>query len=103
MKQKDNEVKRQKKEAFRQKLRDIQRSIAEANECAKIMKKNIVFSYQLIGVIPGGFSLNNQPLEEMKNRKEEIQVKVENHENDTCYVWSAEKFTNKLMMMRDVV
>ena len=44
MRSRDQEVKKQKRDAFKQKLSIIQRSIAEANECAKIMKKNITFS-----------------------------------------------------------
>ena len=65
-------MKKQKQDAFLLKMRDIERSIAEANECAKMMKKNICFTYQLIGIIPNNLGLNNQPLEDLKNRKEEI-------------------------------
>jgi hypothetical protein len=41
---KDNEIKKQKQEAIKQQLGTINRSIVEANECAKILRKNIVFS-----------------------------------------------------------
>jgi len=30
-------------------------------------------------------------------------VKVENHNDGCCYLWSSEKFQNKLMMMRELV
>lgn len=39
----------------------------------------------------------------MKNRRNEIQIKVENLESECCYIWSTEKFNDKLLMMRDVV
>jgi hypothetical protein len=39
----------------------------------------------------------------LKNRKDEIQIKVENHENNQIYLWSVEKFQNKLILMRDIV
>lgn len=39
-------------------MRDIERSIAEANECAKMMRKNIYFTYQLIGIIPSNTGFN---------------------------------------------
>lgn len=47
--------------------------------------------------------MSNQPLEDMKNRRNEIQIKVENIDNECCYIWSTEKFNDKLLMMRDVV
>lgn len=39
--QQKNEAKNQ----FKAKIKEIERKIVEANECAKIMKKNISFSY----------------------------------------------------------
>lgn len=39
--QQKNEIKQQ----FKQKIKEVERKIIEANECAKIMKKNISFSY----------------------------------------------------------
>ena len=42
--QKYQEEKKQKREAYKQKLSQIQRSVAEANECARILGRNFVFS-----------------------------------------------------------
>jgi hypothetical protein len=56
----------------------------------------------LFGVIPDSFS-NNKPLDEFKNRRDEIKVKVEDMENEKVYIWSIDKFKDKLDMMKDVV
>jgi hypothetical protein len=53
-------------------------------------------------VIPDNFS-NNRPLDDLKNRREEIKVKVEDMENEKVFIWSVDKFRDKLDMMRDVV
>ena len=39
----------------------------------------------------------------LRNQKEDIQIKVENYENQSCYIWTTSKFQNKLMMMRELV
>ena len=67
------------------------------------MNKNFKFSYQLVGVVSGNFNFNNEPLEELRNRKEEIQIKVENLDDQNCYIWSTDKFQNNLLTMRDIV
>lgn len=100
--QKNDESRKQKKEQLKHKIKDLSRQIAEANECAKILKKDIHFTYQMVGVIPENI-MNSQPLEDLKNRQDDFQIKVENHENENCYIWSTEKFCNKLLMMRDVI
>lgn len=83
-------------------MKDLDRLVAEANECAKLMKKRIYFTTQLFGVIPENFS-NNRPLDDLKNRRDEIKVKVEDLENGSVYIWTVDKFKDKLDMMRDVV
>jgi hypothetical protein len=89
-------------EMLKLKMKDLTRQVAEANESAKILKKNIMFSLQMVGIIPDTM-LSSYPLEDLKNRTGDFMIKVENHDNDQCYMWTTEKFSNKLLMMRDVV
>lgn len=39
----------------------------------------------------------------LKGRKEKLEIKVEDYQNDQIYVWTTEKFLDKLTMMRDLL
>lgn len=95
--QQKNEIKQQ----FKQKIKECERKIIEANECAKIMKKNISFSYQLVTSISDSLALLNE--NDLKTKKDEIQIQVLNFDNDSVLIWSTKKFFDKLEMMKDVI
>ena len=86
---------------IQEKMKDIRRDIAEANEIAKFMNKNIVFQDVYIskfddqGIYSGGGNINEL--------QDEVQVKVQNFEAGQLSMWTAEKFQNKLMEMRDAL
>lgn len=39
----------------------------------------------------------------LKNRKEKPEIKVENYDTQQIYLWTPEKFRDRLLMMRDLV
>jgi hypothetical protein len=45
----------------------------------------------------------NKPGDEVKIKKDEIQIQVENFDNDTVYHWSTKKFYDKLEMFKDTI
>lgn len=49
-------------ERFRQQIKEVERKIIEANQCAQFMHKNIKFSYQLVSVMPETFRLDSSDL-----------------------------------------
>lgn len=66
--------KNEQKNAFKQKIKEIERKIVEANECAKIMKKNISFSYQLVGTMSDNITSFSGNDDVLKIKKDEIQI-----------------------------
>jgi hypothetical protein len=44
MKEREMQLQKEKKEAFKKKMKDLDRLVAEANECSKLMHKRIYFS-----------------------------------------------------------
>ena len=62
------------------------------------MNKDILFTDMYISKFEDGYS--NRDNMEMQD---EVQIKVENFETGTINVWSSDKFTDKLMMMRDAL
>ena len=54
-KEREMNLANEKKGAFRKMMKDVERSIAEANELSKIMNKKIRFSQYLIGIMPDTF------------------------------------------------
>jgi hypothetical protein len=67
------------------------------------MKKNIHFSYKIVGQMSDSLISFNKPGDEVKIKKDEIQIQVENFENDTVYLWSTKKFYDKLEMFKDTI
>lgn len=88
-------------EALEQKLNKIQPLINEANLCAKEFGRDIYFKAKLVTVIPE--TLNKSPLDEFKNRKTEIRVKVYNNEESYTYLWSLEDFQERIILIRELV
>lgn len=81
-------------DVIREKMKDIRKLITEANEIAKFMQKEIVLTDIYVAKFEDG--LENETTDE-------VQVKVENFETGEIYIWSAEKFQDKLMMMREAL
>lgn len=44
-----------------------------------------------------------QTQDDYKSKSDDIQIKVENHENDTIFIWSVKKFTDKLETIKDMI
>lgn len=80
-------------------MKDIRKDISEANEIAKFMGKSIVLQDIYISKFDEG-SINFDSMPELKD---EVQVKVKNFESNQVYVWSQEKFRDKLVEMRDAL
>lgn len=85
-------------------MKHIRKDLAEANEIARYMGKDVRFSdiyvskFDEDGVLGGGssnFSVGEQ--------QDEVQVQVENYGTGAINIWSAEKFQERLIMMRDAL
>lgn len=78
-------------------MKDIRKDISEANEIAKFMGKTITLQDIYISKFDDSINFDTPEL------KDEVQVKVENFESGQVYVWSQEKFRDKLVEMRDAL
>ena len=96
-------IQNQKKDQFRKEIKDIQRKVVEANECAKFLKKNIKFEIQIVGVIPENISNNSFDQFSSSTNNQQVQIKVENFDNDSIYIWDMKKFLDKLEMIKDMI
>ena len=71
--------------------------INEANLCAQEFGKDVHFETKLIRVIPDSFKkFNTEQLTESF-------VEVQNNEYGEKYLWSADKFYDRLLVMRELV
>lgn len=75
-------------------MKDIRKDVAEANEIAKFMNKDVVFTDTYVTKLDeqsiyGSGSGNAFDVGEMQD---EVQVKVENFDTGQINVWSCEKF-----------
>lgn len=80
--------------------------IIEANEMASSMGHDINFELQFSGTIKDeGYNMGDKyPVDELlKQRKEKPEVKVENFDNNQIYLWTPDKFRDRLIMMRDML
>lgn len=84
---------------LQEKMKEIRKDITEANEIAKFMGKKI----QLEDIYISKFDENSISVEGMPDLKDEVQIKVSNFATAQVYVWSQEKFQDKLMEMRDAL
>lgn len=76
-------------EEIQRKMKNSRDLIVEANEIAKLMRKNVKFEQMYIANI----------IDEA-DQKDEVRVKVSNYETGSIHVWSQDKFKDKLDMMR---
>lgn len=60
----------EKKGAFRKMMKDVERSIAEANELAKVMNKRIRFKQYLVGLMPESYKNTSVSGGTFKNPKD---------------------------------
>ncbi len=67
-------MKNEQKNTFKQRIKEIERKIVEANECAKMMKKNISFSYQLVGSMSDSIASLTSGDDSLALKRDEIQI-----------------------------
>ena len=85
-------------------MKDIRKDVSEANAIAKFMNKDIHFTDIYVSkfddsTVYGGGSGQAA----IQEQQDEVQVKVENFDTGGIHIWSAEKFQDKLVMMRDAL
>ena len=90
-------------ERFRQQIKEVERKIIEANQCAQFMHKNIKFSYQLVSVMPETFRLDSTPGDSSSAPRQEIQIKVHNGDTNAIYEWTLKTFQDKLEEIKDLM
>ena len=82
--------------------KDIKPQIDEANEIAKSLAQEVQFDFKLTS---GGSkdTLNVEDLEGAHNEKYKLEIQVNNLMHNEMYHWDIEKFTDRLVMMRDLL
>ena len=95
IRQEEENIKRRAAEtaALEAKLEVLLPQVREANLIAGEFDRKITFSSQLTSQLPD--------FDEVKNMKKEFKIKVDNREEGYFYVWDADKFANRVYMMRD--
>lgn len=76
----------------KQELKKLVPLIKEANQAAKILSRKFVFSVQ---------PMQNDPNTQEVASTVHLSIRVENLEDGFNYFWTAEKFKNRLALMRD--
>lgn len=105
-KQYENKVKSdQQFEQIRQRMKDIRKDVAEANEIAKFMNKDVTFTDTYVTKLDeqGVYGGQGSSAFDIGEMPDEVQVKVENFDTGQVNIWSCDKFQDKLMMMRDAL
>ncbi len=98
------EEEKKQNERFRAQIKEVERKIIEANQCAQFMHKNIKFSYQLVSVMPDTFRLDSTPGEFSSSApRQEIQIKVHNGDTNSIIEWSLKTFQDKLEEIKDMM
>ena len=104
--QKEREMESQKtsKMKIEQLTREIKPMIDEANEIAKQLGQNVVFSFGLTGNnnTSSGIKLNLSNFD-VGEKQYDIEVKVNNLQSEEQYIWDRAKFKDRLMVMRDLL
>ena len=90
----------QNQKILQEKMKGIRKDITEANEIAKLMNKKIQLEDIYVCKINDQEAQNDFNNVEMKD---EVQVKVQNFESNAVYIWSQERFQEKLLEMRDAL
>ena len=94
---------KQKKQVLGKMTHDIKPAINEANEIAKQLNYNVTFSFSLISAGTTE-SLSGEKVDNLlKARKEQIEIRVDDYINDQMYMWSPQKFRERLIAMRDLL
>mmetsp|Transcript_14845 Transcript_14845/g.18589 ORF Transcript_14845/g.18589 Transcript_14845/m.18589 type:complete len:155 (+) Transcript_14845:2635-3099(+) len=78
--------------------------IDEANEIAKQLNQNVLFSFGLTGSnnTEKGLNLNISSFD-MGEKQYDIEVKVNNLQTEEQYIWDRIKFKDRLIVMRDLL
>ena len=95
------EKKRREHDRLNETLDTLLPLVKEGNVSAEELKKKFEFEPTIVHEIdekPG-----QSPLEEIKNSRSTVKVKVHNKEDGYHYFWDPEKFTNRLYMIRDIM
>jgi|DEB0MinimDraft_12_1074336.scaffolds.fasta_scaffold37001_1 hypothetical protein len=84
-------------------MKDIRKDVAEANEIAKFMNKDIFFTDEYVSRFDdnGIYGGSGAQKSEVGEQQDEVQVKVENFDIGQVFIWTCDKFQDKLAMMRD--
>lgn len=104
--QKEREMESQKtsKMKIEQLTREIKPMIDEANEIAKQLGQNVMFSFGLTGNSNTSSGLNlNLSNFDVGEKQYDIEVKVNNLQSEEQYIWDRAKFKDRLMVMRDLL
>ena len=82
--------------------KNIKPQIDEANEIAKSLAQEVHFDFKLTS---GGArdTLNVEELDGAANEKYKLEIQVNNLMHNEMYHWDVEKFTERLVMMRDLL
>lgn len=105
------EEKEEKKRLLEQKRKEHQRldevlntllpMVKEANISSDELKRKFVFEPTIVHEVDDKPGMS--PLEELKNSKSKVKVRVENKEDGYHYFWDPEKFSDRLYMIRDIM
>ena len=94
-----NELKEKDKDKLEQKLIKINPNIVELNLIAKELKRNIVFSPHVVYMY---IEMSAVKIPDTQKRYH-INIKVDNHEEGSCYFWNLSKFSNRYFQIKDLL
>eukprot|EP01022_Parablepharisma_sp_SALTPOND_P026598 TRINITY_DN64469_c3_g1_i1.p1 TRINITY_DN64469_c3_g1~~TRINITY_DN64469_c3_g1_i1.p1 ORF type:complete len:908 (+),score=152.19 TRINITY_DN64469_c3_g1_i1:1717-4440(+) len=89
------------KKYLEERLSKILPLIKEANLCAKEFKRNIAIDIKLAKELPDW--MGKKIAADLEKARVNIQVWVNNKEQGTHYVWSEDKFMDRLEVIRDLI
>ena len=95
------EKKRKEHQRLDETLNTLLPMVKEANISAEELKRKISFEPTIVHEVeekPG-----QSPLEELKNSKSKVKVRIVNKEDGSEYMWNPDKFSDRLYMIRDVM
>ena len=94
---------KQKKQVLGKMTHDIKPAINEANEIAKQLGQNVTFSFSLISSSASESATAEKVDSLLKARKEQLEIRVDDYIHDELYMWSPNKFKDRLIVMRDLL
>lgn len=80
--------------------------IIEANEIASNVQRNIKFEFQYAGCVSEeGFNgvAQDGVDDVLKQRPAKAEIRVENYDTQEIYLWTPEKFKQRLLDMREML